>query len=303
MQDKALNLKNIMNAYSPNLDDLDIKAVEEDLNTIKKRYNYPLKNKTIDNLDKGLIQPIFNNERSKIPSCIPSYLIVSPKTKQPTALFNLTPYGVLTKKSGEMHIDTRQLYAMAENATITLGCFKNWNALTMNQAVLKQGAMMYSKIFCKVLDKMFALNLSVIKSDKVRYYAAKFFLINIMEKPQGSTVDSIAYNCCVGGTTMATIRNDESTFPQGAYESYETFIKALSESIEGFGNLSVRNYLDSYIKMYGPSTVMALEYFPAFCFMIFSAVVGAHLNAEFVLVNLLAKDMDKFYNDVANIVK
>jgi hypothetical protein len=300
-QDSASNLKQKMLSYTPSLDNLEIKALEDDLNTIQKRFSFPLKNKVIDDITaKNRVIPIFNKDRVKIPTSIPAFLYNN--GGKPVSLVNLTNYGVKDRE-GNFNIDTRQLYACLQTGTILLGCYEHWNAITMNQNVCKLGSVLYSKIFSKVLDKMFAINLDPIKADKIRFITAKFFLLNILGKTNGETVNNLAYAACQNGTTRNTIVNFELSLPSNAYNRLDDFLNAISQVVEGCHTLTVRTFMDSFIRMYGSSTIFALEFFPYFCHMLFSVAVGAHLNAEYLIENLVSKELDKFYNEVSNIIR
>jgi hypothetical protein len=300
-QNKASNLREKMISYSPTMDNLDLKLLEDELNIIQKRFSFPLKNKVIDELhSKKRIVPIFNKDRIKIPTSIPAYLYNL--NGKPVSLVNLTNYGN-KDKNGEFHIDTRQLFAVMQTGVVTLGCYENWNAISMNQSVAKLGASIYSKIFSKVLDKMFAVNLDPIKADKVRFIASKFFLLNVLGKTNGETVNNIAYGNCLNGTTRTTILAFDQSLPQTAYKRLDDFINAIAQTVEGCHTLTIRTFLDTYIKMYALSAIFALEYFPYFCHMLFSVAVGAHINSEYLIENLVGKELDKFYNEVSNIIR
>jgi hypothetical protein len=299
--DKSTNLRQKMISYNPTMDNLDIKLIEDDLNTIQKRFSFPLKNKVIDELhSKHRLIPIFNKDRIKIPTPIPAFLYNN--NGKAVSLVNLTNYGT-KDRDGEFHIDTRQLFAVLQTGVVALGCYENWNAISMNQSVGKLGALIYSKIFSKVLDKMFAINLDPIKSDKVKFITAKFFLLNILGKSNGESVNNIAYSVCQNETTRSTIMAFDQSLPTTAYHRLDDFINAISINVEGCHTLTFRTFIDTYIKMYHFSSIFALEYFPYFCHMLFSVAVGAHINSEYLIENLVGKDLDKFYNEVSNIIR
>jgi hypothetical protein len=300
-QDKASGLRERMTSYNPTMDNLDIKLIEDELNVIQKRFSFPLKNRVIDDLvSKNRTIAVYNKDRVKVPTFVPAYLYNN--NGKPVSLVNLTNYGAKTKE-GEFVIDTRQLFAVLQTGTVLLGCYENWNAITMNQTVSKLGASIYSRIFSKVLDKMFAVNLDPIKADKVKYITSKFYLLNLLGKSNGETVSNIAYSTCLNGTTRTTITAFEQSMPENSYARLDNFIQAIATVLEGCHTLTVRTFLDTYIKMYGTSAIFALEYFPYLCHMLFSVAVGAHLNSEYLIENLIGRELDKFYNEVANIIR
>jgi hypothetical protein len=303
IQEKGLDIgKRIMN-FSPLTDSVDLNLLQEDLHTIQKRYNYPLKIKVLNDLNVGRIQLLYNKDKSPIPVYIPNFLTIDKVKGKPVCMVNLTSYGIMNKEKTRFDINTRQLYALMQSGTMALSCYEKWIQISVNQNILRLGAIMYSKLFTKVLDRMYAVNLDPTKSDKIKYVAAKFFLYNIMGKTKSSTVDSIAYSCCNGGTTLPTIQIFNDSFNENAYENLQTFIQELALKIDGMGELNLRSYIDNYMRMYDVSTLFSLEYFPAFAHMIGCVVVGAHMNRQPVIESLLEKELDKFYTELSNIIK
>lgn len=298
--DSSSNLKEKMTSYVASTDKLELKDIEEQLDVITKRFAFPLKNKVVADVTNGIVVPMYNKDKIKIPTFVPAYLYTY--DGKVVSLVNLTTYGSRTKE-GFFDIDPRQMFACLQTGSVAIGCYQNWNAISMNQTVAKLGALIYAKLFSKVLDKMYAVNLDPIKADKVRYAAAKFYLLNVLGKTQSESVDAYAYSTCANGTTKNTISAFEQTLPAKAYQRLDEFIHALSVSIEGASSLTIRTFIDTHIKLYGTSAIFSLEYFPYFCHMLFSVAVGAHLNAEYLIDSMVGKDLDKFYNEVANILR
>lgn len=302
MQNKSTNLRDNMLLYSSTLDDLSLDLMEEELRIITKKYNYPMKNKVIDDLtSKKRVIPIFNKERIKIPTYIPAYLFTV--NNKVVSLVNLTNYGVMSKTKEEFAIDTKQLFACLQTGSILLGCYEKWNSIIMNQTICKLGALLYTKFLFKVFDKMYAVNLDAIKSDKLRFVCAKFFLLNLLGKSDSESVNNMAYSCISNNTSLTTVKIFENSLPTNTYRRFDDFLKALKGNVDGFRTLSIRTFLDTSLRMYGVSTLFALEFFPMFCHMLFSTAIGAHLNGEYVLESMLGNDIDRFYNEIANIIR
>lgn len=303
IQDSVTKLTERMLSYNEITDKVSESAIEEHIQIIKKRYTFPLKVKTINTYQNGKIVFAYNKSKAPIPSYIPCYLMVDPKTKTPIAVSNVTLLSTLNQERTNLNINTRQLYTLMQTATITLGCLNNWNAITMNQNINKTGADIYSKIFTKVLDRMFAVNLDVNKTDKIKFIAAKFFLINILEKTNEGNINTVANACTSGTASLNTLLSFGQQFPKECFSSFDKFIETLSEQVDGLGELNLRNYLDNYMRMYGVSALLALEYFPAFVHMISAMIIGANLNAEHIIENLIGKIADKFMVELSIILK
>lgn len=306
LQNRAINITERMTNYNEITDRVNAETIDDHLQIIKKRFTFPLKTKTLSLFEAGYIQVAYNESKQPIPSYVPCYLMVNPKTKQPMAVCNVTLIGNMNRERTNLTINTRQLYTVMQTGAITLGCLNNWNAVSMNQTICKLGAEIYSKIFTKVLDRMFAINLDVNKTDILKFKSAEFFLKNVLGKTNENNIHNIAYACTSGETSLNYLNQFDSIFTDSngtAYKSFENFIEALSEKVEGLGELNLRSYLDNYMRMYGVSTLFALEYFPAFTHMISSMVIGAHLNAEHVIENLVGRLADKFIVELCNIIK
>ena len=60
------------------------------------------------------------------------------------------------------------------------------------------------------------------------------------------------------------------------------------------GDLSTEAVVGAWIKMYTPSTLFALEYYPAFAGMLTNAYIGCYLNNQSTIEKVAGKDMISF---------
>ena len=306
MQDKSISLKSKMLSYDPVLDDVSIESIDEQLTTIKRRFNYPAKNIILDDISIR-IKPIYNKDRITIPSYLPAYIIVNPKPTSERdrviAIVNLTNHASKAKDSDLLNIDPKQLFCLLQAGEILLTCYDNWNSITLNQNICKNGALIYSRMFIKILDKMFAVNFDPIKADKIKFVASKFFLLNLLGRTQSETIDNMAYSTCTNGTLRNTINQFNEEFNINAYKRFDYFIQQIQLSLDGLYSLTVRTFIDQSLKMYGPSVVLAWEYFPMFIHIVSSVVIGARFTNESTLEPVLGKEADRLYNDFVGFMR
>jgi len=300
MQDKSTALKAKMLNYDPTLDDVSQEQLEEQLLIIQRRFNYPAKNIILS--DFGVkIKPVFNKDRITIPSYLPSYLMNNRNYNSDydkiIAIVNLTNYATKSKDSNVINIDPKQLFALLQTGEILLTCYDKWHSITLNQDINKLGAAIYSRMFVKVLDKMFAVNYDPIKADKLKFVASKFFLLNMLERSQTDTIDNLAYSTCTNNTTRNTINQFNEEFSSNAYKRFDYLIQQIQLSFDGLHNITVRTFIDQSIGMYGSSIILAWEFFPSFMNVISSTVIGGRLVNEAILEPVLGRDADKLYND------
>ena len=299
--DGSSNLKQKMASYNAQLDNLDLDAIDDDMRLIQRRYNFPTKNRVISDVQSGRVVPILNKDHVMLPAAIPAYLILDRQKGKVVSVCNFTPY---MSKSAEGHVygDPRQMFCLMQTGTMMLGVRDNWNNIVSNSEVCKLGVSMYSKLFGKVLDKLYAINLDEYKADKVRFMAARFFLTNIMGKPMSDGVVAVAGTVCKVMTPMS-VKQFSDSLPERAFDNIKELCDAISIHIEGCSSLNVRVFISQWLMMYGKASALAIDYLPFFFHMIFSVSLGAHMVTEMVIDSLLGKDIDKLYNAVANIIR
>jgi len=55
--------------------------------------------------------------------------------------------------------------------------------------------------------------------------------------------------------------------------------------------------------MYGESTLLAMDYLPAFLNMIFASIVGGNLNKEYIIDSVAGKTNNKAFMEFSKLIK
>ena len=181
------------------------------------------------------------------------------------------------RSDGLLSIRGNLLYTLMESAYLAKNFADNYNAIKNDTLVRQQGALMYANIFIKPINKMFNTNLDTTREGKILFLASKFYLKNVLG------VDNDEYIFNVGSkianrVSPYTLKEVNSLVDEEAYNDIGTFIQALGdERLQlGFeGKLQIRNYLFTYISMYGESAPFALESMIYFIFMVNTVRRGA----------------------------
>jgi hypothetical protein len=299
MLDKKNDLTGEILGISLNADKLELSELDENISIINRRFNYLMKNKVLNDLQVGNVIPVFNTYKINLPHFLPVFSMMS--NNKPISVVNLTNYG-RKDKDKLFNIDNRTLFALLQTGTVARETILNWNQVSMNTTIIKNSAIIYSKMFSKVLDKMFAINLDRLMADTIYYLTAKFFLLFQMEKKENEITNNIAYQAINNDSTKNIIFSTDSGFTEDAYSDLNSFVENLS-TINGLSKLTTRGFIENWMMMYGDSTVFALEYFPLFCHAIFSAMINAHLNKEFVIEPLASKETTSLYNELGRIFR
>jgi len=307
LEDKSLDLKKKIQSCTGSTFVIPASKVEDQLNVINKRFNFPYKLRVMTGISNGSIQMLYSNlSQFTLPSFIPTVLNV--KDGKVQAMCFLSKYGIKEGKNESfdyLKIDPRTLFAMLQAGSIYLGIYKNFNTVSSNQVINDLGCQMYASLVGKVLDKMYAVNLNPVKADRVRFLLGKFFLINMLERPNNTTTNENAYHCCKNKTNKEQIMawEKETIHADVAYSDLNNFVLNALNLVDGLEACTVRSLLNNYIQMYGPASTMSLEFFPYFCIMISNVAVGAKINADYLIESVVGKHIDKFYNQLAELTR
>lgn len=264
-------------------DKIQLNRLAEQINVINKKMNFSTKGKIFEYLNKGQIIMVANPEIS-----LPKYLTTFGKVtdKGVSAIIDLSKYAVI--RGENIDIFPRTLYGLLQNGVVLLELNANWNKYTMNIEFIKNGAISYSKLVGKVLDKTFAINVEPVKSDIVHFYLAKFFLINMCGKSPSDTTDTIAHKACFNGTSLSMIIEEEKAFDDNAYDSIFNLFNNLKK-VNGLENLKIRSFVENWVRMYGEGTILGLDYLPIFVSMLFSVSIGAGLHRDYIIDSVSGK--------------
>lgn len=286
-------------------DQIDNSRLTEQLMTIDKKYNFPLKHEVLNNLNTGKIKIIRNDDNA-----FPRYLNTVVKKENGVgnsliSIVDITNFSTISRDNNSVSIQPKQLYALLQNATITLSLVNNWDRFVYNTSLVQWSSISYSKIVCKILDKMMGINISEERSDLVHYLVAKFFLRGVLGLPDAVSLDSIAIMSTYNGNTYEYLKEMEmnmlTSYEGNPYDNIITFFKFLS-NLETMKRLSFRTFMEQYLRMYGESTMLSLDYFPAFISMIFSTSVSSGLSKEYMIDFVGGKSNIKIISEFSKLI-
>jgi hypothetical protein len=232
-----------------------------------------LKQRVLTEFKEGRIELLYA-DNVQVSKLMPFILV--PSQIGHKAIIFLNPFCNM-RSDGLLSIRGNLLYTLMESAYLAKNFADNYNAVKNDTLVRQQGALMYANIFIKPINKMFNTNLDSTREGKILFLASKFYLKNVL----GIDNDEYIFNV---GSKIAnkvspyTLKETDSLVDEEAYADLGTFIQALSDDRLqlGFeGKLQVRNYLFTYISMFGESAPFALESMIYFIFMVNTVRRGA----------------------------
>lgn len=232
-----------------------------------------LKQRVLSEFKEGRIELIYA-EDVQLSKLMP-FILVPSQLGHKVIIF-LNPFCNM-RSDGLLSIRGNILYTLLESAYLAKNFADNYNSIKNDTLVRQQGALMYANIFIKPINKMFNTNLDSVREGKILFLASKFYLKNVL----GIDNDEYIFNV---GSKIAnrvspyTLKEVDSLVDEEAYEDISTFIMALGDDKLqlGFeGKLQVRNYLFTYISMFGEAAPFCLESMIYFIFMVNTVRRGA----------------------------
>lgn len=279
---------------------LDESNLEEAFMIIKKQFKFPLKYRVMEDFNNGLIILKYAAPKTRIPTALP-FILTLDKHRNVVAVVTVSIYGSMDENKN-VKIDPKKLYCMMEGAYLARLCYLNSTAATTRSAVITNGSSIYSLMFTRVLNKKYALNIDKTRLHKVYLLSSKFFLINLLGMKDSDQVFNYALKNCPNGN-FYTLNDTNEMLGEQDFESFDRFIDALKTPELGlnFKDLSVRNYLESFISMYDSSALLALESFPYFLYNVMAVTNGAYINNQYVLEGIVENNGAKIYNALMKI--
>ena len=263
-----------------------------------KLYKYPLRPQVVESVEKGNIVMMYSPKEVKMTPALPFFLHKN-ASGQTRAGVLLDIHGS-ADAAGNVTIDPKKLYAILEAAYMSIIYANNHRSINSKSGIIKNGSIIYANMFARVLNRKYALNSDKVKLHKVQFLASKFFLINVLRHKDSETVTNYAMSNCVGANTM--ILNDvNSIVKEEDYKDLATFINALKkpELHLNFGeSLTTRAFIEQFIMTYDHSTLLSLELFPYFMFTVNAVVMGAYLNNQLILEDIVDKYGVKLYQEM-----
>ena len=278
---------------------LDSSYIEEQYMQMKKINFSPLSQKVIEAYDKGDIELLYSRE-SKIGTSLP--FIIRKNGNKIVATIFIATFGTIDKDS-ILVIPVKQLYSLMESAYVALEMQKDPTTIQRNVALMRICASVYTEMFLRILNKLYALTTDRVLHDKVSYSITRFFLEKVWEYPNTGLVHSYA------SADLKYIEDLDLSLTQQEYESAQivdldnllTFVKSLSPRMK---NLNTRYFIEQYVNTYHGASIMAMDYLPYVFFVIINVILSSFLISQTALNDLIKniKGINKFYSELSKTI-
>ena len=288
----------------------------QQLANIKKIYTDVLTTKAVDAVTNGdIILFAARNPRHCMPSFMP-FIKYKAGEKQYVAV-DLTKWIVLKPIKGndeqyDVSMDIKKLYCFIITAYLYQSKFDKDTQISSKLA--KSSAIVWAKLFCKVLEMKVGLATNRDRHDAFMYFAMMFFLVNIVEYNRESA-ENLAKSFFRSNTVSPTVRYIETSVENkniDMYESFEKFCATLfdpditglrSLRLKGTNNvINVEYYVSQYITLYHMTSAFSLAAFPYFIWMTVSACNWAYLFNDKVIEAIASEEYGNIMTELYKMV-
>jgi hypothetical protein len=273
--------------------------IAEALMIIDKNFKFAYKLQVLNEIDNRLILR-FSNVNNRLPKCLPYVLIND--VGEVKAVIQLNTFGTRNEENGDIKIDPKKLYCLLESALMSVKVFNNWGRVQNDISICVAGSAIYSLMFTRVLNKKYSLNIDKSKYNKVMMLASNFYQVNMLGKQDMEMVFNYSVKNCPHGN-LISLQETNDMFDSKGYNDLESFINELSSVKLGLGlkGLTFRSYMEAFINMYDASNLLSLESFPYFIYNVNSVVMGAYVNNQYVLEDIVGNYGAKLIGTVQHI--
>lgn len=260
--------------------------LEEQFVLIKKYIKSALKIKVLKDYEENNIVLLYAPENVGRMTSLP--FIMSVSNGKLCANVMVSSFGNM-RQDGVVNVDYRKLYTLMESAYIAKEFLGRYDKYKNNGAIIN-GCVIYANMFVKPLNKKFNLHLDKNRENAVLFLAAKFYLKNVLGMQNEDILYNTAIRACKGENPLL-IKEVDVAIPDEAYKDLGTFINALKEDKLNLGlsGLTVRGFLESYISLYGGSTVFGLELLPYWLYIVNASISSMGLVNNYALEELCEK--------------
>lgn len=294
--------------------DKGIEATPEMLNseysTINNYFKFPLKISIMNAIKDGTLVPMLYPKgitaNYKVPTSVP--FILTPFHGSIKAIAIIDNYAKFDNMNGDrIIIDPNKLYCLLESAYIARGIQMHFTSVRNNTHMYSEGSVIFAHMFTRVLNREYALNVDKDAYNKVVFLSAKYFMLNILQMKDSDMVFNYALKAA-GNLSPIMAKRLSNVFTEKEFVNIATFVQAIANNgyliINGIHKLTVRSFVDQFIRMYSNAALFSLEHLSYFIFNIISCTNHAYLNNQYAFDTAVGtKSTEKLYSYIANTVK
>ena len=178
-----------------------------------------------------------------------------------------------------------------QSACHTYIYYKDENRLVNNANIIRKGAQCFSELLTYVVDYIAHISSTPKNRSYCKYMCAQYYLYCILGKD--ATDGTIHMARQISGLSEREANVVELQYDQNTFINIKFFIDSLSKVLR-IDKLTIDVVVERWMYLFSPSTVFALELFPAFATMLTDCYIGAYLNNQKTIEKVLGQNMVEF---------
>lgn len=266
---------------------------------LKNRLKSSLMGKITEALKTGQMQMVYTPQELRIPLYLPFILVNNPQSKMPVGLVFLSNCGAM-KEEDEYTCDEYKLKTSLESCFMALKFIEMNNSPKLTAVnIIRPAVKIYAFMVAECINRKHSIKLDPDTFNQVLFILGKFFLKTVMGCPQSEEqIDTYAmYNCT--SPNLLAIRRVTDQFTGEDYKNIATVLQKMASIPQlknRLGNLTVSNFLESYINVYDAAMLLALENFSYFVYNVLSVNNSTYVNNYHILKQIVGKDGIALYS-------
>lgn len=266
---------------------------------IKNRIKSVITSKVLDAIDKGEIMMVYE-EGGKVPIYMPFTLIR--KDNVPNSCVAIVFLNVCdaSMSGDEVIVDERKLKVSLEAAYFALKMFYMGDSPRIRTAeFIRSSSRVHSSILTECLNRKHSIKLDPDVYNGIIYMDTKYYIQTVLGATtikEDALQSYCLYNC--KNANLSILNKIDDMFEQKDLTNISTLLTKMTE-VDVFAkrlkNLTVSNFIESYINMYNASMLLSLELLPYFVYNIIAVNESTFINNYGMLKNIVGQDGKKIY--------
>ena len=282
--------------------------LEDSLRAISRRFErFPLKGRALDLYTNNRIHLLSNKETVRVPTMLPGWRVAGPNG-QVQAWVNVTQY---VPAAGAGQMDVRKLFGFIVFGAVLVETYDNWGKVCASPTLAKSASVVYARMMHKVVDRITGVGMDRMRSDQVKFAFAKYFLINMLQRPATETTDAIAKSATAGTADNALadfevsvaqgagVQNQQELYGLGVLE----FVDAMAKSAPWMQRLTSRGFIQNLSSMYDAPILFAAEDAGYFLGVLATHQAGAEIVKGFGFDPVYGKEGDEAIDELARLIR
>lgn len=266
---------------------------------IKNRIKSVITTKVFDAVENGDIMMVYK-DGAHVPVYIPFTLIR--KDNKPNSCVAIVFLNVCdaSMSGDELIVDERKLKVSLESAYFALKMFYMGDSPKIRTSeFIRSSSRIHSSIMTECLNRKHSIKLDPDVYNGIIYMDTKYYITTVLG---ATTMSSDAlqsyclYNC--KGANLSVLNRLEDMFDPsdlvniGALLTKFTQVDIFAKRLK---NMTVSNFIESYINMYNASMLLSLELLPYLVYNIIAVNESTFINNYGMLKNIVGQDGKKVY--------